>query len=75
MAEIPWKLIQKWADKEGKGHEIHPGNHVVGQFFIEHDHVDKIKDSFAELVEGSNFKLVGWREVPVNESVLGVLAK
>ena len=76
MAEIPWDILQKWADENGKG-KIDSEHTAVGQFFLQHDEAEnaKARAEFDRLVEESKFKLVGWRKVPVNEAVLGDLAK
>ena len=52
MAEIPWFLIQKWAQKEGIK-DVRKGNTVVGQFFLEHDTAEEIKQEFEKIKQSS----------------------
>ena len=33
MTQIPWQLLQKWADQENLG-KINPGQSAVGMFFL-----------------------------------------
>ena len=77
MAEIPWDILQKWADEKNHG-KLDPKTTIVGQFFLQKDEIKSLaaRQMFDDLVKGSSmFELIGWREVPVDESVLGELAK
>lgn len=33
MAQVPWAIFQKWADKEGHG-KLDPDTTCIGQFFL-----------------------------------------
>lgn len=73
MTQIPWEIIQKWAKDEGKG-DIDPKNSLVGMFFFDPEEVSEAQKEIEDLIGKSKFSVVGWREVPVDQSCLGKLA-
>ena len=73
MTQIPWEIIQKWAKDEGKG-DIDPKNSLVGMFFFDPKEVSEAQKEIEDLIGKSKFSVVGWREVPVDQSCLGKLA-
>ena len=74
MTQIPWELLQKWADKENLG-KIDPEKSVVGVFFLSPDQREAAQREIEKFVDGSKMELVGWRAVPVDMDVLGKLAR
>ena len=74
MTQIPWELLQKWADKESLG-KIDPEKSVVGVFFLSPDQREAAQREIEKFVDGSKMELVGWRAVPVDMDVLGKLAR
>jgi glutamate synthase (ferredoxin) len=74
MTQIPWKILHQWA-MDKKLNTIDENNTIVGTFFLEQDGHDKARMEINKLIDQSNFELIGWREVPVDDSVLGPMAK
>lgn len=74
MTQIPWEILQKWADKEGHG-KLDPEKSAVGVFFLGHDQYLEAQTEVERFVARSPLRLVGWREVPVDASHLGKLAR
>jgi glutamate synthase (ferredoxin) len=69
MTQIPWKLFKDYRSEDCP----HPG---VGMFFLPRDEsrrnaVKKVMESICKVNE---MEFLGWREVPVDPSVLGPLA-
>ena len=48
---------------------------MVGTLFLQQDGFEKSQKIIDEMVKDSDFNLVGWREVPVNEDALGPMAR
>jgi len=76
MTHIPWKLLGKWCAANGVS-GFSEGKSAVGQVFLP---TDKAKATEAKkLLEAScvaeGLKVLGWRTVPVNNAVVGPLAK
>jgi len=71
MAQVPWDLLHEVVD-EGK--EAHCG---VGQIFMPLDEAKRkpIKEAIERVMKGANFKVLGWRDVPVEPSALGKEAR
>ena len=70
MTQVPWAVLNKWAKKD-----LDEDKTVVGTFFLQQNGFEKSQEIVDEMIKDSDFKLVGWREVPVNESTLGPMAK
>ena len=72
MTEIPWKLL---ASELGEG--VKEGECGVGMVFLPQDEegAQKCKDMITKTSEARGFEVVGWRDVPVNHDVVGIMAK
>jgi glutamate synthase (ferredoxin) len=72
MTEIPWKLL---ASELGAG--VEEGKCGVGMVFLPQDEegAQKCKDMITKTSEGRGFEVLGWRDVPVNHDVVGVMAR
>lgn len=64
MTQIPWELLQKWADEQGLG-KINPEKSVVGMFFLDPEQAADARNEIDAFVEKSPFTKFGWREVPI----------
>jgi glutamate synthase (NADPH/NADH) large chain len=51
------------------------GEYVVGLVFIESGEEQRVEAGFEDIAKQENLKVLGWREVPTNPSVLGDLAR
>lgn len=76
MTQVPWKLLQDWAKSENKD-DFDTEKSVVGTFFLQQDEegYKNSIDDLTKLIADSEFKLIGWRKVPVSPEVLGQLAR
>ena len=74
MTQIPWKILQQWG-KEKNFNSIDENNTIVGTFFLEKGEDWEQLIEINKLISKSNFELIGWREVPVDDKVLGPMAK
>nr|QCI04553.1 glutamate synthase [Apoglossum ruscifolium] len=70
--QIPWKLFSQFVPKFSKDHI---NNYGVAMIFMESKYLEKVKSIFNWVLKEYQLKLIGWRNVPVNESVLGEQAK
>lgn len=76
MTQVPWKLLQDWAKSENKD-EFDTEKSVVGTFFLQQDeegYQNSISD-LTKLIAESDFKLIGFRKLPVEPKVLGQMAR
>ncbi|XP_034894077.1 ferredoxin-dependent glutamate synthase 1, chloroplastic/mitochondrial [Populus alba] len=76
MTSIPWELFDKWAESEGIGSfdKSHTGVGMV--FFPKDDNlVKEAKKAIVNIFKQEGLKVLGWRSVPVNTSVVGFYAK
>jgi glutamate synthase (ferredoxin) len=77
MTAIPWEIMHQWAEEQGI--PMPSSEQVgVGMVFLPQDNsvVEKIRQLVADLLQKeSGLTLLGWRQVPVHESVLGVQAR
>ena len=76
MTQVPWKLLQDWAKSENKD-EFDTQQSVVGTFFLQQDeegYQNSISD-LTKLIAESDFKLIGFRKLPVEPKVLGQMAR
>jgi glutamate synthase (ferredoxin) len=74
LAAIPWPLIEDWA----KGQDLElSGSLAVGMLFLPQAAEARLiaKQAIAAEVVRENLQLVGWREVPVCQDVLGKQAR
>jgi len=70
MTMIPWKIFEEYRTDEVP----YPG---VGMVFLPQDEGrrNSIKEVIEDVCRANELEFVAWREVPVDESVLGVLAR
>jgi len=52
-----------------------PGTYCVGVFFMTKENLTLAKEEFEKVIMGYNLKVVVWRQVPVNTSKIGVVAR
>ncbi|MGF1538620.1 MAG: glutamate synthase-related protein [Elainellaceae cyanobacterium] len=73
MTAIPWKIIQAWIDAL----DLAPsGTLAVGMVFLPQGSATEIAKTLIEReISESVFDCLGWREVPVDPSVLGPQAR
>lgn len=70
MTQIPWEIFEKWAKDENKS--FNREKTIVGTMFLSRSRFDQAITEVNGLLEKSNeFDLVGWREVPTDDNVLG----
>ncbi|CAI0439968.1 unnamed protein product [Linum tenue] len=76
MTSIPWDLFGKWADEQGLASfdKLHTG---VGMVFLPRDEnlMEEAKKVVVNIFEQEGLEVLGWRDVPVNTSVVGYYAK
>ncbi|HAX78126.1 MAG TPA: glutamate synthase subunit alpha, partial [Cyanobacteria bacterium UBA11372] len=76
MTAIPWEILHEWAGEQGI--QMPPAEQVgVGMVFLPQDNsvIEKIRPVVADLLQKEGLTLIGWRQVPVYEQVLGVQAR
>ena len=76
LTQIPHKFFAKQASALGFTLPA-PGEYAVGTLFLPHDPArqKEIADIYAEVIEAEGFKLLGWRDVPIDNSTLGESVK
>jgi glutamate synthase (NADPH) large chain len=76
LTQIPHKFFAKKAAELGFALPA-PGAYAVGTLFMPHDPArqQEIVDIYAEVIEAEGFRLLGWRNVPTDNSTLGVSVK
>src|SRR5437762_5761093 len=72
LVQIPHKFFAKTADKLGFTLPK-PGEYAVGQLFLPRDPDWRrlIRDIYAEMIKREGMTLIGWRDVPTDNSTLG----
>jgi glutamate synthase (NADPH/NADH) large chain len=73
LVQIPHKFFTRKAKE--LGFELpEPGQYAIAQLFLPKDNEwrEIIRDIYAEKIELEGFKLLGWRDVPSDNSTLGV---
>lgn len=70
MTQIPWKLFDEYRSESC----LQPG---VGMIFMPRDEERRngVKEAIEAVCEANELNFVGWREVPVDPSVLGPMAR
>ena len=70
MTQIPWDLFPEFRSVK----HTHPG---VGMIFLPRDEEKRnlVKQRIEAICEANELEFVGWREVPVDPSVLGPMAR
>jgi glutamate synthase (NADPH/NADH) large chain len=76
LVQIPHKFFTRVAKEAGFALP-EPGHYGVGQLFLPHDDERRreIMDVFAEETARDGMRILGWREVPSDDSSLGVSVK
>jgi glutamate synthase (ferredoxin) len=77
MTAIPWGLLQGWAKAQGIDATLTPEKTGVAMVFLPlaEEAAAIARDIFESAAKAEGFTALGWREVPVQPDVLGVLAK
>jgi glutamate synthase (ferredoxin) len=76
MTTIPWQLIEAWFTQSQI--TMPPTEQLgVGMFFLPQDAnlVKKAREIVEDVLKSENLTVLGWRTVPVQESVLGIQAR
>lgn len=76
MTAIPWQLIEEWFTQSAIA--MPPIEQLgIGMVFLPQDEilVKKARAIVEEVLSGENLTVLGWRVVPVQESVLGIQAR
>ncbi|MGC1395839.1 MAG: glutamate synthase subunit alpha, partial [Coleofasciculaceae cyanobacterium] len=76
MTAIPWQLIEEWFTQAAI--EMPPRENLgIGMVFLpqEESLVKKARAIVEAVLSGENLTVLGWRVVPVQESVLGIQAR
>ncbi len=76
LVQIPHKFFAKKAAELGFTLP-EPGHYAVGALFMPHDEAWRrdVLESYAEVAEKEGMKLLGWRNVPTDNSTLGASVK
>ena len=76
LVQVPHKFFAKKAQELGFKLPA-PGEYAVGYLFMPHDKEWRqiIKDIYAELIKKEGLSLLGWRDVPTDNSTLGESVK
>lgn len=74
MTAIPWALLQTWGTAQGI--EIVPARSALAMVFLPQDEAQAAtaRSAFGQACADNDLKLLGWRVVPTDPSVLGVQA-
>ncbi|CAG7908361.1 unnamed protein product [Brassica rapa] len=76
MTSIPWDLFNEWAEKQGMAcfDKLHTG---VGMLFLPRDENirKEAKKVVTSIFEKEGLEVLGWRDVPVEPSIVGHYAK
>ena len=77
MTQIPWKILSAWAQSAGLSAPMEEGKAGVGMVFLPRDPAAAAaaKALIADVAAKEGLPLLGWRTVPVDESVVGKFAK
>nr|QJH88240.1 GltB [Pterocladia lucida] len=70
--QIPWKLLYQYIPSVYRKNFRHLG---VAMVFLPSGNSDHIKQIINWTLEDNNLRLLSWRHVPVDDSVLGIQAK
>ncbi|MEM6519460.1 MAG: glutamate synthase subunit alpha, partial [Cyanobacteria bacterium P01_C01_bin.70] len=77
MTAMPWALLQSWAQSQGWKAALEPDSTGVAMVFLPLAVAPAAaaRAEFEVAAKAEGFTVLGWREVPVQPDVLGVLAK
>ncbi|MCA1993522.1 MAG: glutamate synthase subunit alpha, partial [Coleofasciculus sp. S288] len=76
LTAIPWELFKPWFAEQGI--PMPPTEELaVGMIFLPQDEavVNKAREVVEEVLRQDNLTVLGWRVVPVNDTVLGIQAR
>nr|YP_009315500.1 Glutamate synthase [Liagora brachyclada]SCW24158.1 Glutamate synthase [Liagora brachyclada] len=68
MTQIPWELFDNFVDKTHS-------NIGVAMMFLPFDNTRKIQELFEWVLQDEKFDILGWRDVPTIDEVLGMQAQ
>jgi len=76
MCEVPWKVINAWCAANGK-QALEEGKSAVGMVFLPRAEgaAAEAKAAMESSIEAEGLTVVGWRPVPTNDDVVGIMAK
>jgi glutamate synthase (ferredoxin) len=76
MTKIPWELFDKWFTDQGLPPASGPKS-AVGMVFLPKNEIlqSAAKAAIEKVLAGEKLEVLGWRPVPVHESVVGYYAK
>src|SRR5262249_62150526 len=76
LTQIPHKFFAREAARLGFALPA-PGEYAVATLFLPHDEQrqKEVADTYAEVIASEGFRLLGWRDVPTNNSTLGESVK
>ena len=72
--QIPWKFLLRDVSLKNLLENVLVKNLAVGMVFFPTDGILEIKKIFQWILEQYNFRILTWRSVPTNSTVLGVSA-
>ena len=77
LVQMPHKFIAKKAAEIGVKKLPPPGHYAVGALFLPRDAAwrQEIMDTYAAITAREGMTILGWRDVPTNNSTLGELVK
>ena len=76
MSAIPWELFQSWFTEQGI--DMPSTDQIgVGMVFLPQNaaHLNQARQTFEDVLGQNDLRVLGWRVVPVKESVLGIQAR
>ena len=76
LVHLPYDILQAWLFEQGKV-AIPQHDLAVGMCFLPHDAeaANEARETLRTALDRRGARLLGWRSVPVDESVLGMAAK
>ncbi|MEM9007204.1 MAG: glutamate synthase large subunit [Cyanobacteria bacterium P01_F01_bin.86] len=77
MTAIPWTLLRSWAVTQGIVTNLESERTAVGMLFLPPlaEAAAIARQAFEQAAQDAGLTVLGWREVPVNSTVLGIQAK
>ncbi|XP_078442782.1 ferredoxin-dependent glutamate synthase, chloroplastic-like isoform X2 [Wolffia australiana] len=76
MTSVPWDLFNNWANKQGLPSLEKEKTGVAMVFLPKNDKAsEEAKKVIVNICTKEGLEVIGWRPVPVNESVVGFFAK
>ena len=77
MTAIPWALLRSWAQTQGITTALEPERTAVAMIFLPPSEAAAAiaRQAFEQAAVEAGLVVLGWREVPVKPTVLGIQAK